>query len=706
MRYIRMSDIMNRSFKTVKPEDNLKKVARLLRQTRLDGLPVIDDSGVLVGIMTKANFYDAVADGLSPEEKIHELYTKKVVYLYETDSASYDMLAEGVKASPISCGVVVNNKKGVVGLITKSGWIKAMREEETFVNDQLMAMLQNMHNGLVAVSIEGVVNSLNRAAEKILNTSADLCVGKPVSDLLPNLNLENVFLNGEASIGIKHSQGKLSLLCNINPIVINSKITGANIVFQDLTDLNRLVFELESVTKHYETLHSVMEIAYDGLIVVDEKSNISMVNRAAAKFFRKREEDMVGKPVEDVIENTKLHKVVQTGVPEISQLQFIGGTPYVVSSIPVMRKGVIIGAVGKIMFRNLKEAKDLAEKLANMDQQLAYYKRKALQEKDSKNDFEQIITADPVFQRIKEDAEIVARGTSNILITGQSGTGKELIAQSIHQASYCSNGPMVKVNSAAIPESLLESEFFGYAPGAFTGAKRGGKKGTLTAADGGTLFLDEIGDMSFSLQGKLLRVIQDGTFEPIGSNKPVRVNVRFIAATNHELKRLVQEGRFRSDLYYRLNVIHFQIPPLNERRHDIILLVNYFLKKYNQIFGTSIEGITHEVQRAFIEHEWPGNVRELENVIERAINFARGSKVEIKDLPLYLRESKQNAEFVQGPVSSRQILRASRETHEKESIEAALNQVGGNKAAAARILGISRSWLYEKMSKLNIKYEK
>ncbi len=686
-----------------------------MRQTRLDGLPVIDLNGRLTGIMTKANFYDAIADGLSPDTPIRELYTKNVVYAYETDNASYTEMAKQVGSSPVSSAVILNKDEEIVGMYTKASWIMAMLDEEAYVNDQLMAMLHNMHNGMIAVNLEGIVNSLNRATEKILRATAAEAVGKPVGLILPGLNLDNVLKKGKASIGIKHSQGDLSLLCNINPIIVHDKLTGANIVFQDLTDLDRLVSELESVTEHYETLQSVMDIAYDGILVVDEESRISMINKAAAKFFRKNETDMVGQPVEKVIENTRLHKVVRSGLPEINELQFIAGTPYVVSSMPVIRKGQVIGAVGKIMFRNLAEVKDMANKLANIDQQLAYYKNRASSPNNDIIDFDHIVTADSVFKQIKEEAEIAARGTSTILITGQSGTGKELIAQSIHNASLCSDGPLVKVNCAAIPDSLLESEFFGYAPGAFTGARRGGNKGKLAAADGGTLFLDEIGDMPFFLQGKLLRLLQDNCFEPIGSNKSVYVNVRFLAATNHNLKELVQEGRFRPDLYYRLNVIHFQIPPLKERRQDIILLVNTFLDKYNRIFGTKIKGITNEVENAFLDHEWPGNVRELENVIERAINFAQGGKVEVKDLPLYLREgkhddgvvfdrsSRQSENNVVNLNENRQILRASRENHERQSILTALSQSDGNKAAAARALGISRSWLYEKMAKLNIR---
>jgi transcriptional regulator with PAS, ATPase and Fis domain len=296
----------------------------------------------------------------------------------------------------------------------------------------------------------------------------------------------------------------------------------------------------------------------------------------------------------------------------------------------------------------------------------------------------------------------VSRGTSNILITGESGTGKELIAQAIHKNSAFKAGPLVKVNCAAIPDSLMESEFFGYVPGAFTGANRGGKKGKLAMADGGTLFLDEIGDMPATLQSKLLRVIQDKCFEPIGSNRPQKVDVRFIAATNQNIRELVETGRFRSDLFYRLNVIHLHIPPLRARCQDIHLLVQYFLERYNRIFGTHVSEISREVRDIFLSYPWPGNVRELENVIERGINFARGPFIEKQDLPVYLREHTPGSEAEKKPIGAMQRLKSSRSDHEREIIQEALKKAGGNRARAARALGISRSWLYERMSRMGI----
>jgi len=694
---MRVRDVMARSIATLKPDDRLQKAARLLRQFKLDGLPVIGDDGQLIGIMSKANLYDAVADGIRPDTPVTNLFTRDAVTFY--DNMSYDQFAKLVRASRVGTGVVLNVKGEVVGMANKADWIMAMFKKETLLSSKLQAIIDTMHNGLIAVDRQCLVITFNRAAEKILNITSSEAIGKPVDMLLPGIVLDRLLETGQASIGIKYSLGEISLLCNITPIIVEERITGAIIAFQYLTDLESIISELEIVTKLYETLKSVMEIAYDGIIVVDEAGCITMVNQAVAEFFRQRVEDMVGKPVGEVIENTRLPVVAKTGVAEMNQLQFIGGIPYVVSSSPIIRQGRVIGAVGKIMFRHLEEVKVLAEKLNTMDRQLACYVNQARRDGAGGVGFNQIVTADPKFNVIKNEAEIAARGISNILITGESGTGKELLAQAIHRSSSRLKGPLVKVNCAAIPESLLESEFFGYAPGAFTGAQRGGKQGKLVMANGGTLFLDEIGDMSFNLQSKLLRVLQDRSFEPVGSNQTIRVDVRIIAVTNQNLEQMIQEKRFRPDLYYRLNVIHLYIPPLRERRQDIILLVHFFLEKYNRILGTKVTNVSNTVRQILLDHDWPGNVRELENVVERAINFVCGSMIEVKDLPLYLSEKIHSGHHRDDQPQRNKMLRIMRKSMEKEAILAALDQTNGNKAEAARILGISRSWLYEMISR-------
>lgn len=689
---------MTRSFQAIRLNDTLQHTAGIMRKTRIDDLPVLDSENKLIGVVTKASLLDAISAGKPLSTPALDLLKRNVVTVSQDET--YDEMFNLVKSATSGSAIVVDADERVVGVLTKASWISAMLDKEAFLSTQLNAILQTMHNGLITIDANRNITSINRAAETILKTTEDDSIGTPIDHVLPGLFLDRVLIIGTSRIGVEYWRENLSLILNITPIISENTITGGVIVFQDLTDLIKKISELESVTKLYGTLKSVMDIAYDGIIVVDDKCCISMINQPAVKFFRMDEQAMMGKPVDQVIKNARILEVIKTGLPEINQLQFISGTPYVISILPVMRKGIVIGAVLKILFQHLEEVKDLAEKLENSDQQLAYYRNRSKEKSRDTIGFDQIVTADPSFEKIKEECQLVARGSSNILITGESGTGKELIAQAIHSTSMQAKGPMVKVNCAAIPENLLESEFFGYAPGAFSGASKKGRTGKILSAQGGTLFLDEIGDMSLSLQGKLLRVLQDKSFEPVGSNKTIQVNIRIITATNQDLEKLVEEGRFRSDLFYRLNVINFHLMPLRERRNDIKLLVHYFLEKYNRIFGTNISELSHDARKILEHHSWPGNVRELENVIERAINFARGTRIENDDLPLYLKEHSPQPSPILQFTSNKSRLVESREKLEKQEILTALEQSKGNKAAAARQLGISRSWFYEKLAKL------
>jgi transcriptional regulator with PAS, ATPase and Fis domain len=695
-----LKDIMTRSFQKLTPGDDLRSAARCFRETHLEALPVVGDRGGLKGIMTKANLFDALAEGRSPDEPIQGVFSPDILMLDE--NLPYEDVREIVRTSKAGNAIVVDDSGRITGVLTKAGMIMAMLKQETRLNSELNAILQTMHNGLLVVDGTAKVVELNRAARTILATTRDRAVGRHADDLLPGLDAAGA-LAGARPLAGRICRGKgMSLLCNITPLNGEDSATGLIVVFQDMTELVRVAEELKSVTRVYRTLQSVMDLAYDGIIVVDERGRISMANRAAERFFRSHGSLVAGRPVEEIMENSRIMKVILTGVPQMNRLQFIRDVPYVVSCLPIVRDGQVMGAVAKILFRNLEEIKELSRKLAEIDRELAGSPLPEDREPQGGGGFDRIVTADAAFLQVIGEAEIVSRGSSSILITGESGTGKELIAQAIHHGSPYGHGPLVKVNCAAIPESLMESEFFGYAPGAFTGARRGGKQGKLAMADGGTLFLDEIGDLPLPLQGKLLRVIQERCFEPVGSNALRKIDARFVAATNRDLEELVAQGRFRSDLFYRLNVIRLHIPPLRERRQDIDLLVQFFLEKYNRIFNTRVKGVSAGVRRAFFAHDWPGNVRELENVIERGINFARGPLIEMRDLPGPLRDRPAPEAHWGSPQTGDRPLRSSRERHERELLLRALKRAEGNKARAARLLGISRSWLYEKMKMLDI----
>ncbi len=321
----------------------------------------------------------------------------------------------------------------------------------------------------------------------------------------------------------------------------------------------------------------------------------------------------------------------------------------------------------------------------------------------------EFIGKSPALRRVFQMVDKVSRTDSTVLISGESGTGKELLARLIHKKSPRSKKPFVPVNCGAIPRELMESELFGYVKGAFTGAYRG-RAGRFEVADGGTIFLDEIGDLPIDLQVKLLRVIQEKTFERVGDSTPIKVDVRIIAATNKDLEEEVKEGRFREDLFYRLNVIPIHIPPLRERKEDIPLLVNHFIEKFNREKGFSIEGVDEDLVKALTNYHWPGNVRELENVVERMVVLAEGNKLTMDDLPEKIKERRERPsesmeemlskiELPEGGINLKELL----ERIEEKLINQALEISGGVKEKASKLLGMKRTTLVEKLRRKKLK---
>lgn len=695
MFFVRMKDFMTPQASTLKPGETLRRAVELFRRTRLDGIPAVDDRGCLVGLLTRINLFDALLEGHSLDDPVEGLYTRKVVTVGL--DTPYRTVAQEVKKSPVGMGVVVDENNRVRGALTKVDMIMALFRESDVLNARLQAVYQAMHNGLVSVNDAGRITMLNPAAEKLLGVREEKVLDNFVESVLPGLNMMEIMETGRVEVSKKYETAGRALLVNCTPVLDGGNTVGAIAIFQDLTDLEQVAAELESVRTLQHTLRTVLDIAYDGIVVVDKEGYITFFNQSLAEFFGLEPRDAIGRHVTGVLDNSRLHIVARTGVPETSQLQQVGGSYYVVSRLPIVENGRVVGAVGKMMFRNLEEIRELARRMDNLENQLSFYREELQKKGGTSYTLDSIITVSPAMMQLKREAMQAARGISTVLIRGGSGTGKELFAQAIHAASPRREGPFVKVNCASIPEHLLESEFFGYDPGAFTGARRGGKPGRFELAHGGTIFLDEIGDMSSSLQAKLLRVLQDRAFDRVGGTHPIQVDVRVVAATNRDLEDMVAGGAFREDLFYRLNVIVLTIPPLRERPEDIAPLVHCFLRKYNGIFGIRVTDLHAEALEVLKQYQWPGNVRELENVIERAVNFATGSIVKEKDLPAYLRRRN----FESGRQASAGNYRERLGDAEREIIISALKAAEGNKTRAARMLGISRSRLYVKLKKLN-----
>jgi PAS domain S-box-containing protein len=442
-------------------------------------------------------------------------------------------------------------------------------------------------------------------------------------------------------------------------------------------------------------LELILNATNEAIVVVDKDGYIEELSDAYAEFLGGKKETMIGKNVTEVIENTRMHIVLQTEQPEIASVQEIHGQNIIATRFPIVKDGKVLGALGRVLFKNTVELNSLYGEINRVEQELSLYKDRFGCINSAKYTAKDLIGESASLKALKETILRVAKGNSNILILGESGTGKELFAHAIHAASRRSEEALICINCASIPSELMESEFFGYEEGAFTGARKGGKIGLFKAADKGTLFLDEIGDLPMSMQVKLLRVLQDKEVRKIGSNIGEAINVRIVAATNRNLHDLMNEGQFRSDLFYRLNVVGLNIPPLRERSEDITVLAEYLINKISERDGILVQGISTEAIDALKKYNWPGNVRELENVLERAVNFLDTDRM-IKLKQLDMKVTGKCAEEYVG------TLKEITETVEKNAIITTLRRLGGKKTLAAKELGISRTSLYEKLEKYGL----
>lgn len=452
--------------------------------------------------------------------------------------------------------------------------------------------------------------------------------------------------------------------------------------------------DILAIQEQLELFQLIFNNLPSGAMVTSADGIVAHLNKPYADFLGIEIEKSIGRHCSEVVENTRMHIVGQTGVPEINQIQMIRGQNIVVHRIPIKKKGRVIAVFGLVMFQDISEVVKLSGKLHSLETKVRRYEKELMNLRSTRYTFASIVGASAAIVLLKQQALTAAANTSPVLITGESGTGKELFAQAIHHAGPRKLHPFIQINCAAIPKDLLESELFGYDRGAFTGALSTGKPGKFEIADNGTIFLDEIGDLPLEMQPKLLRVLEEKCFERVGGNKLIRSDFRLIAATNQDLEALIARGRFRKDLFYRLNVISLGIPPLRERPEDVAPLANHLLATLAQSNGCPAISIGSEAMVALTAHSWQGNVRELSNVLERALLAMRGDKIQVADLPFIPRES-----ILVGHAANVPRIRDIQAQAEKAAIRAALEKTGNNKAQAAAVLGIHRTLLYKKMKK-------
>jgi transcriptional regulator with PAS, ATPase and Fis domain len=464
----------------------------------------------------------------------------------------------------------------------------------------------------------------------------------------------------------------------------------------------RFVNDTDEIRKvAMQTLFERLETLCEGAVAVDQQAHVVWMNdKYAKKLGLPSAEQALGRDIEDVIPNSLMRQVVQTGEPILLDIMEFGVEQFVVTRMPLNdEQGKVIGAIGFVLYDRLQHLKPLVTKFAQLQTELATVQRRIAEGRRARYTFASVVGSSPACVELKRQARRAAQLEATVLLLGETGTGKELLAHAIHTASPRSAKPFVAMNMSAVPETLMEAEFFGAAPGAYTGADRHGRDGKFKLADGGTLFLDEVGDMPTAVQSKLLRVLQEQEVEPLGSNRVVRVDVRVIAATSRDLEEQIRQGKFRADLYYRLNVLSILLPPLRDRLQDLSALCELTLAQIAERTGMPQREMADDAISLLGTYGWPGNIRELRNVLEKAAMYSDNRRLEAADFVQVLPALVPSRQAV---LSSANTLSGAVAQAERAAILAALEASRGNKSSAAQMLGVSRATLYEKLAQLGI----
>ncbi|MEH7277143.1 sigma 54-interacting transcriptional regulator, partial [Neobacillus vireti] len=531
-----------------------------------------------------------------------------------------------------------------------------------------------------------------------------------LKDVSPDISIENHFDKQAKTLYFQEVLSIVSLTKGSIPVVDKQNVLLGMLNQHDVLDgLAKTYQELERLEKTIEWLSICFDNVSEGIVVVNENGFVKMINKAYCNYLGVEQKSAINQHVVNIIEGTRLHMVIQTGIPEHNQVQFLQGQEVVAHRIPIWKNNKIIGGIGILVFQGVSELYTIFDRIQELNgtTDLTSVNIEQPKRKEEPTTFNQVIGKSERFIHAKNIARRAAQTSASILITGESGVGKEIFTKAIHSLSKYSEGPFISVNCASIPEHLLESELFGYEEGAFTGSRKKGKPGKFLLAHKGTLFLDEIGDMPLHMQSKILRVLQEREVEPVGGSKPIPVDFRLIAATNCSIKEMVKENKFREDLYYRINVIPITIPPLRERKEDIPLLIGQFMKTICEKYQIPLKDISKETVAGMMEYTWPGNIRELFNVMERLITLVDGQGIYFDDFQRYFLErnktNKEQAIEYQmlereiAPITSLHTLKRSELQKEKELLIQILKEEQGNKTRAAKKLGISRATLYNKI---------
>lgn len=562
----------------------------------------------------------------------------------------------------------------------------------------LEAVLSGLPNGVVVVNKDNRITYVNAEACRLLGLAEEQLLSRKASDVIPHSRLHRVLETGESELGKKQVLGNRVILTSRSPLWFEGRIEGAVALFQDISIIEDLKQELKEINALKKQLDLVLRSVEDYISLSDASGNFVYCNPQMDNLIS---ELQIEANVKSIVGPSSWKKMKQTRSPLVQLFNASNGLSYVAKLNPVILEAELGGTV--LTMSPLNEVKSLLNQLDLAEERTRYLEQELSRHEVLNQAFAQIVgNSDPLMESLFI-ANKVARTDSTVMITGESGTGKELVAKAIHEASSRNGKPFIRVNCAAIPANLIESELFGHEKGAFTGAWQM-RRGKFELAHTGTIFLDEIGDLNLDLQAKILRVLQEREVERVGGSKTIPLDVRIITATHRDLRKMVQAGEFREDLYYRLNVIPIHLPPLRKRKADIPLLTDLFLGQLNKRLGTQVRTYEKAFLDALMRYDWPGNIRELQNILERAVSLCEGDTLLWQDLPEYIREPKnqvaeESHEMMFAPADPQSV--RPMEEIEKEVLKHTI-QYFPSYNMAAKALGLTHKTVASKVRKFGL----
>ncbi|WP_197217853.1 sigma 54-interacting transcriptional regulator [Cytobacillus firmus] len=670
-----VKDAMTRTSIKFFENDYIKEAAKTLLESHMKGGLVYNVRDELAGCFTEHNLLEGL---LNLNKAISEIYQTDFCFLNETDEL------KNIKSVEQEIWPILNKNGEITGFLTKEQYLAAYARTSQVELSRMDAIFNSAHNGILSIDLEGRITSMNPPAEEMAMTTKEKAIGKFLTDVVTPSGLLNVIRTGRGHTE-KYRVGKRKYLTHRTPLYDGETLVGAVGVFQDISEIEFVSNELESVKQLVKEQETILDNSTDGICITDGSGTIIKCNQSFRQLFdvRKDTPDYIKDIARQVEAKGRSHNIMETGKDNKNSL-IITANPIKNSSNQIER--VVINV------KDMTEFDALRSELAKT--------KSILENMHLSERSETFIAKSPEMERLLETVQQVAKVDVTVLLSGESGVGKEEIAKLIQQSSPRSEEPFIKVNCGAIPESLMESELFGYEGGAFTGALKKGKAGLFEQANNGTIFLDEIGEIPNHLQVKLLRVLQEMEITRVGSAKTTKIDVRVIAATNRDLKELVLEGSFREDLFYRLNVIPISIPPLRRRVEDIPILIDAYARMFAAKYHKHLK-FTKKAIQVLTNYQWPGNVRELVNMIERI--YVTASNLEVGEqevLSLFSKGDNQGMSHDQAIVVNQLLpLKEAVDLLERELIYKA-SQSEKSYRGIARVLEVNPSTIVRKVKKL------